>query len=194
MSENKKNFFVGIISSGIIFFMGVLYLTIPAYYGIDNMVEIDTNNLLISMMLVYSLVKFADYILLGNNPTKEAVLMSIVASTTGIANVLLEFVVSDSLALAISLIIFVLFSCAVNLFSIDYYHDKKDAYYYVETMTTIILFIVGFVLSINLFNDSVVQTMGMGYLFIIVSILEAVDVAMKCMLKSKRFIRKVKLK
>ena len=194
MSENKKNFYVGIISSGIIFLMGVLYLTIPAYYGINNMVNIDTNNLLISMMLVYSLVKFADYILLGNNPTKEAVLMSIVASTTGIANVLLEFVVSDSLALALALIIFVLFSCAVNIFSIDYYHDRKDAYYYVEAMTTIILFVVGIVLSFNLFNDSVVQTMGMGYLFIVVSILEAVDVAMKCMLKSKRFLRKVKLK
>lgn len=194
MTKNKKNFFIGIISCGILFSMGVLYLTVPSYYGIDHMANINVNDLFICMILIYSVLAFGNYLLIGKNPNNENVWLSIVASIAGIANVGLGVFFNESLTLALSLSIFVFLTTAVRIFTIDYYHDRKDAYYYIEAMLTIIFLIVGVVISFNLFNDSVLQTMVLGFYFIIISILESVDVSLKGMLKAKRFLKKIKLK
>lgn len=194
MTKNKKNFFIGIISCGILFSMGVLYLTVPSYYGIDHMANINVNDLFICMILIYSVLAFGNYLLIGKNPNNENVWLSIVASIAGIANVGLGVFFNESLTLALSLCIFVFLTTAVRIFTIDYYHDRKDAYYYIEAMLTIIFLIVGVVICFNLFNDSVLQTIVLGFYFIIISILESVDVSLKGMLKAKRFLKKIKLK
>lgn len=194
MTKNKKNFFVGIISCGILFSMGVLYLIVPSYYGIDHMANINVNDLFICMILIYSVLAFGNYLIIGKNPNNENVWLSIVASIAGIANVCLGVFFNDSLTLALSLGIFVFLTTAVRIFTIDYYHDRKDAYYYIEAMLTIIFLIVGVVICFNLFNDSVLQTIILGFYFIIISILESVDVSLKGMLKAKRFLKKIKLK
>lgn len=194
MRKNKKNFFIGIICSGILFMISVLYLTIPSYYGIEQMASIDTNNLFISMMLVYSVLHFVHYILIGANPNKESIYMSIAGSTAGLLNVLFGIFYPNNAALPMSFAIFVLIITGIKLFTIDYYHDRKDVYYYFETMFLLIFFIVGIVSSFNLFSDSILQTMMLGYYFIVVAIVEALNNSIKSMLKSKRFLRKIKLK
>ena len=169
MSKNKKNFFIGMISCGIIFLMGVLYLTVPSYYGLEEMTNINVNDLFICMVLVYSVVNFGNYILIGKNPNNEVIWLSIVASISGILNVGLNLLFNPTYTLAMSLGVFIFLTIGVKIFTIDYYHDRKDAYYYIETMLTLIF-------------------------FIIISILEAVDVSLKGMLKAKRFLKKIKLK
>ena len=194
MSKNKKNFFIGMISCGIIFLMGVLYLTVPSYYGLEQMTNINVNDLFICMVLVYSVVNFGNYILIGKNPNNEVIWLSIVASISGILNVGLNLLFNPTYTLAMSLGVFIFLTIGVKIFTIDYYHDRKDAYYYIETMLTLIFFIIGIVICFNLFNDSIVQTIILGFFFIIISILEAVDVSLKGMLKAKRFLKKIKLK
>ena len=194
MTKNKKNFFVGIISCGIMFIMGVLYLTVPTYYGLDHMSVIDVNDLFICMMLIYGVLNLGEYIILGKNPNNENVWLSLAASTSGIINVLLGLFFTETLTLAIALTAFVFLTCGVRIFTTDYYHDRNDAYYYIEAMITILLFIIGLVICFNLFNDSVLQTIILGFYFIITSIIEAADVGLRTMLKSKRFLRKIKLK
>ena len=194
MSKNKKNFFIGMISCGIIFLMGVLYLTVPSYYGLEQMTNINVNDLFICIVLVYSVVNFGNYILIGKNPNNEVIWLSIVASISGILNVGLNLLFNPTYTLAMSLGVFIFLTIGVKIFTIDYYHDRKDAYYYIETMLTLIFFIIGIVICFNLFNDSIVQTIILGFFFIIISILEAVDVSLKGMLKAKRFLKKIKLK
>lgn len=194
MTKNKKNFFVGIISCGIMFLMGVLYLTVPSYYGLDYMVKYDVNDLFICMVLVYSVLNFAEYVILGKNPNNENIWLSIVASLSGILNILIGLALNHTTTLAISLAIFVFGTCAVRLFTIDYYHDRKDAYFYIEIMITSILLLIGVVICFNLFNDAVIQTIILGFFFIITSLIEASDVGLRTMLKSKRFLKKIKLK
>lgn len=194
MTKNKKNFFVGIISCGIMFVMGVLYLTVPNYYGLDYMAVIDVNDLFICMMLIYGTLNLGEYILLGKSPNNENVWLSLAASASGITNVAAGAYLTETFTLATSLTTFVFLTCAVRLFTIDYYHDRKDAYYYIEAMITSLLFIIGVVICFNLFNDSVLQTIILGFYFIITSIIEASDVGLRAMLKSKRFLKKIKLK
>lgn len=194
MTKNKKNFITGMLSSGIIFVMGVLYLTVPSYFGLEKMTDINTNNLFISITLVYAVLNFAEYVIMGKNPNNEAVALSITTSITGITNIILGIFFSESLTLALSMGVFVFLTTGVKMFTIDYFHDREDAFYYVEMMLTAIFFIVGIVISFNLFNDSVLQTIVLGCFFIIVSILDAVSVSFKGMLKSKRFLKAIKIK
>lgn len=192
MSKNKKNFIIGLIGSGILFFMGILYLIIPNYYGIENMVDIDTNNLFLSFTLVFASVHFGKYYLIGPNPTNESIIMCIVSCVSGIINTILSYHLDSSIALSISVLVFTLLITAVKIFTVDYYHDKKDAYYYVEGMVTIMFFIVGIIMSVSLFNDSVIQTIELGFMFIINGMIDAISVATKCMLKAPRFLGKIK--
>ncbi len=194
MSKNKKNFIIGIGSAALIFFMGLLYLTVPAYYGLGEMANVDTNDLLLSALLVYSVVNFGEYVILGKNPTSENVYLTIVASFVGLVNVGLSMFINKSMNLSMSMLLFVVLVLCVKLFTIDYYHDRKDAYYYVEGLFTAIFGIVGVVTSFNLFDDTVLQTMMLGFLLILISVIRSSNVAIKSMLKSKRFLRRIKLK
>lgn len=194
MTKNKKNFFMGMFSSIVIFIMGVLYLTVPSYYGLEKMTDMNVNDLFISIVLVYAVMNFCEYLIIGKNPNNEAVTLSITTSLTGIINIILGIFLHESLTLAISMGVFVFFTTGVKFFTIDYFHDRDDAFYYVEMMITILFFIIGIVICFNLFNDSILQTVILGFYFIIISILDAVSVGIKSMLKSKRFLKRIKLK
>lgn len=194
MKDNKKKFFVGTICGSIIFLMGVLYLTIPGYYGIDNMAEVDTNNLFISATLVYSVISFLRYVLLGKNPNNETIYFCIASSVMGIFNVVLAHYYQASIVLSMSLALLVFIITGIKLFTIDYYHDRKDAYVYIESLLLAIFFVVGVVISLNLLNSSVLQTVMLGFFFIIVGILDIINSAIKSLVVSKKFLRKIKLK
>ena len=66
ISENKKNFYVGILCSVAIFLMGVIYLTIPAYYGLDAMNNVNANNIFVSGLLMFACVNLVKYIVVGH--------------------------------------------------------------------------------------------------------------------------------
>lgn len=195
MSTNKKNFYVGIVCSIAIFMMGVIYLTIPSYYGLAAMHNINANNLFVSGLLMFACVNLVKYIVVGKNPTSERVYMTVASAGSGALNIVLGgFFENQHMVLAISIMVFVLAITTVKLFSIDYYHDNKDAFFYIETMLLCLFLVVGVVISVNLFNDSTIQTIMLGFLFIIIGILDGVNISIKCMLKAQRFLNKIKLK
>ena len=80
MSTNKKNFYVGIVCSIAIFMMGVIYLTIPSYYGLAAMHNINANNLFVSGLLMFACVNLVKYIVVGKNPTSERVYMTVASA------------------------------------------------------------------------------------------------------------------
>ena len=61
-------------------------------------------------------------------------------------------------------------------------------------MLLCLFLIVGVVISVNLFKDSAIQTIMLGFLFIIIGILDGVNISIKAMLKAQRFLNKIKLK
>jgi len=195
ISQNKKNFYVGIACSIAIFIMGVLYLTIPSYYGLSAMYNINANNLFVSGLLMFACVNLVKYIVVGKNPTTERVYMTVASAGSGALDIILSgFFENQHMVLAISIMVFVLAITTVKLFTIDYYHDRGDAFFYIETMLLSLFLIVGIVISVNLFNDSTIQTIMLGFLFIIIGILDGVNISIKCMLKAQRFLNKIKLK
>ena len=195
MSDNKRNFYVGIACSIAVFLMGVMYLTIPSYYGLAAMYNINANNLFVSGLLMFACVNLVKYIVVGKNPTTERVYMTVASAGSGALDIILSgFFENQHMVLAISIMVFVLAMTTVKLFTIDYYHDRGDAFFYIETMLLSLFLIVGIVISVNLFNDSTIQTIMLGFLFIIIGILDGVNISIKCMLKAQRFLNKIKLK
>lgn len=192
MTKNKKKFIISIIGAIIIFLLGITYISLPTYYGIEMMENIEINNLFLSFTIIYATVNLGIFLTLGSNPNNESIYMCIAGSIAGLLNIILSNYTDKSFMISFALFIFMI--TAIKLFTVDYYHDRKDAYYYIEGLCLAIFFIVGLVTSINLFGSSFLQTMMLGFFITIMGILRIFNVSIKTMLKAKRFLRKIKLK
>ncbi|MDE6141816.1 MAG: hypothetical protein K2G03_04355 [Bacilli bacterium] len=192
MTKNKKKFIVSIIGAIIIFLLGITYISMPTYYGIDLMENIEINNLFISFAIIYATINLGTFLMIGKNPNNESINLCIVGSIVGILNIILSNFTDKSFMISFAILVFLI--TAVKLFTVDYYHDRKDAYYYIEGLCLCIFFIVGLVTALNLFGSSFLQTMMLGFFITIMGILKIFNISIKTMLKSKRFLRKIKLK
>lgn len=192
MTKNKRQFIVNIIGAILIFLLGVIYIMLPTYYGTKMMENIDINNLFLSFLISYSVIHLGEYLILGKNPHNEPIYLCIIASITGILNIILSGYSSKSFSISFALMIFMI--TAIKLLTIDYYHDRDDAYYYIEGLCTAIFFILGVICAINFFGNVTLQTIMLGLFITIIGILEIFNVSIKTMLKSKRFLKKIKLK
>ncbi len=192
MTKNKRKFLVNIIGNLIIFLSGIAYISMPTYYGIDMMENIEINNLFLSFTIIYATVNLGIFLILGKNPNNESINLCIISSISGILNIILANYTEKAFMISFAVLIFLI--TAIKLFTVDYYHDRKDAYYYIEGLCLGVFFIVGIVTAINMFGSSYLQTMMLGFFIVIIGILRIFNVSIKTMLKSKRFLQKIKLK
>lgn len=192
MSKNKKNFIYYELESGVIFFIGVMFTLLPTIYGPDNLGELNVNDLFLCMTLILSSLNLANFYVVGASPTKEYLYYSITSSIVGIVNLLITPYFSASLSLAISILALTITHSIVKLFTVDYYHDRKDPFYYIEGTLAIMFLITGMIISISVFNSPVIETLELGFFMIIMGIIESIRTATKCLLKAPRFLRFIK--
>jgi len=190
----RKNFVVSLLLAGALFISGIAIMTLPSYYGKLKMSDYEINNLFISFSIIFTLVNIFKYGILKKNPTREAIFLALVGVVSGIFNVLFIKHFSSSFTLSMSLLVFTVLVTVVKLFTIDYYHDREDAFFYIETMLLIIFFIMGLMLAFNLFDDKILQAMMLGFFIVLISILDGINGSLKSLIKSKRFQSKIKLK
>lgn len=192
MSKNKKNFIYYELESAVIFLIGVLYTLLPTIYGIDSLEELNVNDLFLCMTLILSTLNLANYYVVGESPTKEYLYYSVTSSIVGIMNLLIYPYFENDLTLAISILALTISFSMVKLFVVDYYHDRKDAFYYIEGILSIIFLITGMIISVSVFNNPVIETLELGFFMIILGVVESIRTATKCLLKAPRFLGKIK--
>lgn len=192
MSKNKRNFIYYELESMIIFLIGVLYIILPNIYGIEYLDTLNVNDLFLSATLVLSSLNLANFYIVGASPTNEYLYFSICSSLCGLLNLLISSYFSASLTLSISLLAITITFSMVKLFTVDYYHDRKDAFYYIEGILAIILLVVGMIISISVFNSPVIEAIELGFFMVIMGIIESIKGATKCLLKAPRFLGKIK--
>lgn len=192
MSKNKKNFIYYELESAVIFIVGVLFTLLPTIYGINNLEELNVNDLFLSMTLILSTLNLANYYVVGESPTKEYLYYSMCSSIVGIVNLLISPYFSNALSLAISILALTITFSIVKLFNVDYYHDRKDAFYYIEAILAIAFLITGMIISISVFNSPIIETLELGFFMIIMGIIESIRTATKCLMKAPRFLGKIK--
>lgn len=192
MKKNKKNLIIGLIGSGIMFMMGVLYLMFPTIYELDNFDVIDTNGLFYIFILVFSSIKLGEYFLIDTKDNKEIILTSIFSCLCGILNYVMNlYMESNKVRLTICLLVFILSIIGLKIFTFEYYKSKKDIFYYIEGICTLILFISGIVLSFLLNNITIIQTLALGFTLILLSILEAFNFTCKYVLSKPKLFGKM---
>ena len=189
-NENQKHFYVGLSISGALFILGLIYIISPT---IITTKVYKVNNFVIVMLSLYALANLIKFIVI-NYKTYEKVYLCLGSCAIAILNVILGAFIEPTVVFTMSIMLFTLVVTGVKLFAVDYYYQRKDAYWYVVTMLLTIFLIVGLVVSIALMNNPDIQVVSLGFFIIIIAILDAVDTSIKCMLKAPRFVKNIKLK
>ena len=189
-NENQKHFYVGLSISAALFILGIIYIISPSIITTQTY---SVNQYVIIMLSLYGLGNLIKFIVI-NYKTYEKVYLCLGACAIAILNVILSAFIDSSTVFAMSIMLFTLVVTGVKLFAVDYYYQRKDAYWYILTMLLIIFIIVGIVISIALINNPATQVISLGFFIIIISILDAVDTSIKCMLRAPRFVKNIKLK
>ena len=192
MSKNKKNFYVGLIGSGIIFLLGVLYMMLPNYYGIDYLVKIDVNNLFVSFSIVYATVNLLMFAFTTKDNLGESVWICVSSCIVGMINNVLSILFDGDLALKLSILLLTGLITIIKIISISYYRKKNDGIYYLEILLACIILITGVVFSLNLFDETIIQTAELGFFGVVLGITSLVENSIRCLLKAPRFLGKIK--
>lgn len=189
-NDNQKEFFVGLSLSGVIFLLGIIYLIFPSILRNDLL---HINNFLVIFVALYSVVNLIKFILF-NYKTNEKIYLCLLGCGVGILNIILSGFLDTDTVFTMSIMLFTLAVSGVKLLSIDYYHSKRDSYWYIETMLLVVLVIIGIVVSLTVLNNNAYQVLSLGFFIIIISILDAIDASIRCMLRAPRFVKNIKLR
>jgi hypothetical protein len=189
-NENQKHFYVGLSISGALFILGILYIISPSIITTQTY---KVNNFVIVLLSLYALANLVKFIVI-NYKTYEKVYLCLGSCAIAILNVILNAFMDATTVFTMSIMLFTLVVTGVKLFAVDYYYQRKDAYWYILTMLLVIFLSVGLVISIALLNNPDIQVISLGFFIIIIAILDAVDTSIKCMLKAPRFVKSIKLK
>lgn len=192
MSKNKRNFITGLIGSGIIFIIGVLYVIIPSYYGVENLGDIGPNNLFISFILIYATVNISVYYIVQRENDNEVIWMSIVTLIVGFINIITDLLFKSYVALRISILALSLLIVIVRLVKASYYKKNKDASYYFEYIYIVIYLVIGTLLPFTLINNKLVEITSLGFYIVLLSILDGMNVTLKSLIKAPRFLGKIR--
>ncbi len=148
-------------------FMATLFLLFPLYH-INNIKWI----ILISFSIV-SLLSLTQFII--NRKTKDYTGLYTFIINLLLALSMLVIDVSKAKNLAMCLMGWVILMSLVKLKKSDYYHDRKDRMWKLNIIMLGIFILSGILTSINLYHESDVQEIVIGYFFFINGILDIMD-------------------
>ncbi len=193
MSKNKRNFFIGNGIAGILIFIGILYLSIPFYYG-QEYKTIDINNLFISFTFCYGILHFVFYCFFDKKEPVESLYLSIGSSFACLLDVILMKKLNMYTALIISNFIFILFLLIAKGIVVKKYYQKTSALFYVELYILILYAFIGILITISFLAKRPLCIIILGFYIVLLGILESFHTSIRCMLKAKRFIHKIHIK
>ncbi len=180
-----------LICSTAIFLLGMIYLSFPTYYGILEMSKIETGNLFISFTIIYSLLNLAIYFI-NRDENGNNLVISIMALITCFISYFLPYFMNGFLVVPISIMILLFLVTSYRVVEIFKMKEKKDNYYYVERILVIILNCFGIILSFNMLNDYVLQTIMLGFIISVFGMYDFVNVSFREVMHNKKFVKGIK--
>ncbi len=192
MSKNKRNFFIGNGIAGMIILIGILYLSIPLYYGKEYK-HIDINNLFISFTFCYAVLHFVFYCLFDKKEPIESLYLSIGASIACLLDVILMKKINPYTALMISNGIFLILLLLAKGGIVKKYYQKASALFYVELYILILYAFIGILITFSFFSRNSLCIIILGFYIVLLGILESFHTSIRCMLRAKRFIHRIRI-
>lgn len=168
--KKERNFksVLNISVSFILILLGITLLIFP-WFG-----EVKPNKLLYIIFSVYGLIKMIEYLLTRKDKDYEDLYTSIaclLAASSG-----LKFLkLSTPMVLSITLVSWVAIMAIIKLIKLDYYHDNESKMFYVNLITFSLFILLGLLTSINLYYEVTVQTLMLGFFFIVNGLLNLAE-------------------
>lgn len=167
---------IKLLSGIIIILIGVFFLVFPEL-GVFNLKLIFA----ISMGII-ALIKVIEYFLTKESKDYEGILLAGASMLASIAFIIF-FKEKSPLSLSLCLMGWIIIVSVIKLIKIDYYMDRKNNMWYVRMVSFTLFILVGILTSINLYYTQMVQTLMLGYFFMVCGILEISDPAITLLKK-----------
>ena len=159
-----KKVLVDLITAVFLIIMGCVVLVLPIM-GVMNVKAV-----FITVLTLYGIINLVQFILTFKDKDFEGLFTDFK---------------SAPLNLAMTLFVWISFMSLIKLKKIDYYHDRKKKIWLLR-MITLVLFILSGLLSVmNLYYETQVQILTLGFFFFIHGILELVDPITNYLLEKK---------
>lgn len=177
MKEDKFKNVVNLGVSVILILLGVFLLLFP-WFG-----EASPSKLLYLLFSIYGGVKVIEFILTRTDGDREDLY-------TGIACVLAAvsgFKFADyttSLVLSLTLVSWVAIMSIIKLIKLDYYHDRGDRMFIVNLITFSLFLLLGLLTSANLYFEVTIQTLMLGFFFVVNGILNFAEDGVRILIKN----------
>lgn len=164
----KKYHVVQFICFLLVFLVGASLMVYPSL-GLS-----DPNYLFFIIMMFYGLMTYILYLLVRRKDDYEYLFVALISVVAGASGILFRGK-NPTMVLSLSLIGWMSFVSMVKLIKIDYYHDRGNVLWLIRTITFALYIIITTLTCINLYYNIEVQSLMLGYLFMIVPILECFD-------------------
>lgn len=120
----------------------------------------------------YALIKFVQFILIMKDKDYESLFTSIVSLVSLISLFIIEL---SNKHLILVLMIWMGLMCLVKLKKADFYHDRKNKMWILRLFILFAFLTTGLLTGMNLYYESSVQTIIIGFFFFINGILDIID-------------------
>lgn len=171
--RNKLNIGVSII----LILLGIFLLIFP-WFG-----KTAPNKLLYLLFSIYGGIKIIEYILTRNEKDYEDLytgIACVLAATSGF-----KFSsYSTAMVLSLTLVSWIGIMAIIKLIKLDYYHDRENKMFYVNLITFSLFLLLGLLTSINLYFELTVQTLILGFFFVVNGLLNLAEDGIRILIDS----------
>ena len=167
MNKLRKKQLTPIVLAVLLMIIGFINISLPIL-GVINL----KGTLLMSFgfIAIFNLVSFC---ITYKDKDLESILTFVVS--LGIMILSAIFDLSKNVNIAIILMVWVAFISLIRLKKADYYDDRKNKAWIIQMVSIAIFILTGLLTSLNLSYSGKIQTLVLGYFFLINGILELVD-------------------
>lgn len=162
----KRKQIYSLISSLLLVLIGIILLSFRNI--MDN-----ANYLFYYIMDIYAIIKLVEYFITKKASDYKNLLIAIVSLIAGSVGVIFSLN-NTPIVLSITLMSWVSLVSIIKLIKVDYLMDRQNKMWYIEMIFLGVFILVGILTSINLYFNATVQTLVLGFFFLINGILEVI--------------------
>ena len=162
--KNKQVY--SLITSLLIIIVGTLLLSLR------NIMD-SANYLFYLIMGFYALIKLIEYFMTKKVNDYKNLLIAVVSLLAGSIPIIFNLN-NTPIVLSISLMSWVSLTAIIKLIKVDYLMDRQNRMWYAEIISLGLFILVGILTSINLYFSYTIQTIILGFFFLITGILDLI--------------------
>ena len=174
---NRKQI-VDLIIALLLIVIGSALLVFPILHFIE------VKKIFIAVLGTYGILNLIQFLLTIKSKDYEGLFTTIASIIVLVIAIILD-INTNKWYLALSLFIWIILMSLIKLKKADYYNDRKNRVWIMKVITLIVFILCGLLTTINLYYESDIQILVLGYFYLIHGIIELLDPVTGYLLEKK---------